>query len=85
MTQILGEASRGGKEYTLKQCAPMLCVHVYVAKIHSYMSLRVHIHTIDELTESNVGIVLDEILDFFVVDKFRDKFIDKMGTKARYR
>ena len=42
--------------------------------------LVVHIHTIDGLTESNVGIALDEILDNFWIDL--DKFIDKLGTKS---
>ena len=39
---------------------------MYIAKmdIAEYMSLGVHIHTIDELTESN-GIALDKILDHF--------------------
>ena len=33
--------------------------------IAAYISLRVHMHTIDELTESNVGIALNGILDHF--------------------
>ena len=45
------------------------CVHANIAKMYiaAYMSLgvQVHIHTIDELTESNVGTALDEILDHF--------------------
>ena len=58
------------KTNTLKQCAvfaPMFSVHVYIAKMYiaAYISLGVDIHTMDELTESNVGIVLDEILDHF--------------------
>ena len=45
----------------------MFSVHVYIAKmcIAAYISLGVHIHTIDELTESDVGIALDELLDHF--------------------
>ena len=60
----------------------MFCVHVYIAKMYiaAYMSLGVHMHTIDELTESNIGIALDEFRSF--LDRFRDKFIDKMGTKS---
>ena len=50
----------------LKNCIGF-CVHVNIAKMYiaAYMSLGVHIHTIDELTESNVGISLDELLDHF--------------------
>ena len=35
----------------------MFNVHVYIAKTYvaAYMSLGVHMHTIDELTGSNVG------------------------------
>ena len=33
--------------------------------IAAYMSLGVPIHTIDELTESNVGVALDELLEPF--------------------
>ena len=49
---------------TLLQCIGF-CVHVYIAKmsIMAYMSLGEHIHTINELTESNVG--MDELLDHF--------------------
>ena len=45
----------------------MFYVHVYIAKtyIAAYISLGVHMHTLDELTESNVGIALDEILHHF--------------------
>ena len=40
---------------------------LYIAKMYiaAYMSLGVQINTIDELTGSNVGIVLDEIFDNF--------------------
>ena len=36
------------------------CVHLYVAKMYisAYMNLGVHIHTKDELTESNIGIAM---------------------------
>ena len=45
----------------------MFCVHVYISIMYiaAYMGLGVHIHTIDEITESNVAIILDEILDNF--------------------
>ena len=38
-----------------------VCACIYCC-IHEIV---VHIHTIDELTESNVGVTLDEILDHF--------------------
>ena len=54
------------KTYTFKQCAPIFSVHVYCKNVYcAYMSLGVLIHTIDELTESNVGIALDDHLDHF--------------------
>ena len=45
----------------------MFSVHVYIIKMlfAAYMSLGVLIHIIDELTESNVGIVLYELFDHF--------------------
>ena len=55
------------KSYKLKQCAPMFCFHAYIAKMYisAYLNWGVHIHTTDELTESNVAIALDEIVDNF--------------------
>ena len=50
------------KTYTSKQCAPIFWVHVCMY-VCMYMNLGVHIHTIDELTLSNIGIAMDEILD----------------------
>ena len=45
----------------------MFYVLVFIAKMYiaAYISSGVHINTIDEFTESNVGIVLEEILYYF--------------------
>ena len=50
-----------------KYIASLFCVHEYVAEMYiaAHMSLRRHIRTIDELTESNIGIAMDKILDHF--------------------
>ena len=56
--------------YIKAMCTNVLCTCIYSyckMYIAAYMSLGVHIHTIDELTESNVG-VLDDILDNFWID-----------------
>ena len=53
------------KTYTLKQCAPMfLCGYTAKMYITAYMNLGIFINTIDELKESNIAIVLNEILDY---------------------